>query len=42
MLFCKKVRYVGLLVSADGVRVDPKDLEAVNVLKDKAPQTVGD
>lgn len=41
-LFRKEVRYVGRLVSADGVRVDPKDFEAVRVLKDKAPQTVGD
>ena len=41
-LFRKEVRYVGRLVSADGVRVDPKDLEAVRVLKYRAPKTVGD
>ncbi|KAJ8008368.1 hypothetical protein DPEC_G00104100 [Dallia pectoralis] len=41
-LFRKEVRYVGRLVSAEGVRIDPKDLEAVRALKDKAPQTVGD
>lgn len=41
-LLRKEVRYVGRLVSADGVRIDPKDLEAVQALKQKAPQTVGD
>lgn len=41
-LFRSEVRYVGRLVSADGVRVDPKDLEAVRVLKQRAPKTVGD
>ncbi|KAI3375565.1 hypothetical protein L3Q82_003895 [Scortum barcoo] len=41
-LFEKEVRYVGRLVSAEGVRVDPKDLEAVLALKSKTPQTVGD
>lgn len=41
-LFRKEVRYVGRLVSADGVRVDPKDVEAVQALKEKTPQTVGD
>lgn len=32
-LFRKEVRYVGRLVSADGVRVDPKDVEAVQALR---------
>lgn len=41
-LFRKEVRYVGRLVSAEGVKMDPKDLEAVRALKDKTPQTVGD
>lgn len=41
-LFQKEVRHVGRLVSADGVRVDPKDVETVQVLKEKSPQTVGD
>uniref|UniRef100_A0A3B3H4P4 Gypsy retrotransposon integrase-like protein 1 n=1 Tax=Oryzias latipes TaxID=8090 RepID=A0A3B3H4P4_ORYLA len=40
--FRKEVRYVGRLVSSDGVRVDPKDIEAVQALKEKAPRTVGD
>ena len=30
------------MVSAEGVRVDPKDFEAVLALKTKTPQTVGD
>jgi len=41
-LFRKEVRYVGWLVSADGVRVDPKDVEAVQALREKTPQYVGD
>ena len=41
-LLHKEVRYVGRLVSAEGVKVDPKDLEAVRALKHKAPKTVGE
>uniref|UniRef100_A0AAV2LAN4 ribonuclease H n=1 Tax=Knipowitschia caucasica TaxID=637954 RepID=A0AAV2LAN4_KNICA len=41
-LFKAEVRYVGRLVSADGVRVDPKDIEAVKSLSQKKPTTVGD
>ncbi len=41
-MFRSEVRYVGRLVSAEGVRVDPKDLEAVQSLKSRTPQTVGD
>lgn len=41
-LFKKEVRYVGRLVSEKGVRVDPKDVEAVQALKEKTPKTVGD
>ncbi|KAI5089291.1 hypothetical protein C0J45_20699, partial [Silurus meridionalis] len=41
-MFQKEVRYVGRLVSAEGVRIDPKDLEAVMALKTKTPQIVGD
>lgn len=41
-LFRKEVRYVGRLVSADGVRMDPKDLEAVQMLRNRTPQTIGD
>lgn len=41
-LFKAEVHYVGCLVSAEGARIDPKDLEAVLVLKAKSPHTVGD
>lgn len=41
-LFKQEVRYVGRLVSAEGVRIDPADLEAVKTLTSKTPQTVGD
>ncbi|KAL6486260.1 hypothetical protein MHYP_G00056520 [Metynnis hypsauchen] len=41
-LFRQEVRYVGRLVSAEGVKIDPKDLEAVMALEGKTPQTVGD
>lgn len=41
-LFKAEVRYVGRLVSAEGVRIDPKDLEAILALKARSPQTVGD
>ena len=41
-LFSSEVRYVGQLVSANGVRVDPKDVEAVQALKEKTPRTVVD
>ncbi|KAL0177456.1 hypothetical protein M9458_026350, partial [Cirrhinus mrigala] len=40
-LFKKEVRYVGRLVSAEGVRIDPSDLEAVLSLKERKPNTVG-
>lgn len=41
-LFRREVRYVGRLVSAEGVRINPEDLEAVVSLKTKTLQTVGD
>lgn len=41
-LFRQEVRYVGRLVSADGVKIDPRDLEAVKTLTSKTPQTVGE
>ena len=41
-LFKREVRYVGRLVSGEGVCVDPKDLQAVRVLKEKSPSTVGE
>jgi len=33
---------VGKLVSADGVRVNPNDLEAIQALRSKTPSTVGE
>lgn len=41
-LFRKEGRYEGRLVSADGVRIDTKDIEAIQALKDKVPTTVGE
>uniref|UniRef100_A0A3B3YDY6 Gypsy retrotransposon integrase-like protein 1 n=1 Tax=Poecilia mexicana TaxID=48701 RepID=A0A3B3YDY6_9TELE len=41
-LFKKEVRYLGRLVSAEGVRVDPQDIQAVVSLKEKRPTTVGE
>ncbi len=41
-MFRSEVRYVGRLVSSEGVRVDPRDLEAVQSLTSRTPQTVGD
>lgn len=41
-LFKRQVRYIGRMVSGDGVQIDPKDLEAVIHLKEKEPQTVGE
>lgn len=41
-MFKGEVGYVGCLVSAEGVRVDPKDFDAVLALKTKTPYTVGD
>ncbi|KAL0163756.1 hypothetical protein M9458_039509, partial [Cirrhinus mrigala] len=41
-MFKKEVRYVGRLVSAEGVRIDPKDLDAVQAWKAKKPTTVGE
>ncbi|XP_073805423.1 uncharacterized protein [Danio rerio] len=41
-MFRKEVRYVGRLVSTEGVKIDPKDLDAVQALKAKKPTTVGE
>lgn len=41
-LFQREVRYLGRIVSKDGYRPDPINLEAVMKLKDSKPQTVGD
>lgn len=41
-LFRLQVRYVGCLVSGEGVQIDPKDLEAVLQFKERKPITVGE
>lgn len=41
-MFRREVRYVGRLVSAEGVKIDPKDLDAVRVWKTKTPTTIGE
>ena len=41
-LFKKEVAYLGRIVSRDGYRLDPKNIEAVTQLKDNPPRTVGD
>lgn len=41
-LFKHQIRYVGRLVSSEGIQVDPKDLEAVLKLKEKEPKNVGE
>lgn len=40
-LFKSEIRYLGRIVSAEGSRADPADVEAVRALKDTRPQTVG-
>lgn len=39
-LFKQQVRYVGCLVTKEGVQIDPKDLEAVLQLKERQPRNV--
>lgn len=41
-LFKKEVRHIGHMVSGEGVFIDPKDLEAVQVFKEISPSTVGE
>lgn len=40
-LFQREVRYLGRLVSGEGVKIDPQDLAAVMALKEKEPHTIG-
>lgn len=40
--FKRQVRYVGRLVTSEGVQIDPKDLEAVLHLKERGPKNVGE
>lgn len=41
-VFKKQVRYIGRLISEDGIQMDPRDVEAVRALQEKQPRTVGD
>lgn len=41
-LFQRQVRYVGRLVSSEGVNIDPRDTEAVQSLNTKMPERAGD
>ena len=40
--FEKEVKYLGRIVSAEGHRSDPADVAAVEALREKSPQTVGE
>lgn len=41
-LFKRQVRYVGRLVTSEGIQVDPKHLEAVLQWKEREPKNVGE
>lgn len=41
-LFKREIRYIGRMVSGEGIHIDPKDLEAVIALKERKPRTVGE
>ena len=41
-LFKREVNYLGQIVSAEGYRLDPSNVEAVRTLKDSKPSTVGE
>lgn len=41
-VFRQQVRYIGWMVSCKGVQIDPKDLEAVLLLKGKELLTIGE
>ncbi|KAL2097877.1 hypothetical protein ACEWY4_007084 [Coilia grayii] len=41
-IFKRQVRYIGRLISEDGIQMDPHDVEAVRALQEKQPCTVGD
>lgn len=41
-LFKRQIRFVGRMVSGEGIHVDPKDLEAVLKLKEREPKTGGE
>lgn len=39
-LLKRKIRYIGWMLSGEGIQIDPKDLEAVIALKERKPHTV--
>ena len=41
-LFKQEVKYLGKIISKDGYRPDPKDIVAVEALRNKKPKTVGE
>lgn len=41
-LFRRQVKYVGRLVTSEGVQIDPKDLDAVLQMKEREPKNVGE
>ncbi|KAK3721270.1 hypothetical protein QZH41_002027 [Actinostola sp. cb2023] len=41
-LFRRQVSFLGRIVSVDGYRIEPKATSAIEVWKDKSPQTVGE
>ena len=41
-LFKPEVRYLGMIISKSGYKMDPADIAAVQSLKDRKPETVGD
>ena len=41
-LFKREVKYLGQIVSAAGYRPDTSNVEAINILKDSKPRTVGE
>lgn len=42
LFFRKEVKYLGRIVSAEGHKSDPADVEAVELLREKTPKTIGE
>ena len=41
-MFQKEVKFLGRIVSEEGYKLDPANIEAVLSLRDRTPKTVGD
>ena len=41
-LLTREVKYLGKIISAEGYKPDPKDVAAVEVLKIRRPQSIGE